>query len=114
MDLSGNLPGLSATPSLSSLSLALRNPEMWPTGFVWNYDNMTGGAEALAMTRWPKAFKDVTDWMDDGPPDNWPKVVGSILKLNGPDSMAVFTDVCAGMEADEVSPQHGRGNGAET
>jgi hypothetical protein len=40
-------------PSLHALSYALRHPETWPEGFVWDYGNCTKCAMGLAHQLWP-------------------------------------------------------------
>lgn len=47
-------------PSLGNLSYALRHPDTWPEGFVWNYGECTQCAMGLAHALWqqvPKATK---------------------------------------------------------
>jgi hypothetical protein len=39
-------------PSLHALSYALRHPETWPKGFVWDFNNWDGCAMALAHVLW--------------------------------------------------------------
>jgi hypothetical protein len=39
-------------PSLHALSYALRHPDTWPKGFVWNYDHCHTCAMGLAHTLW--------------------------------------------------------------
>lgn len=36
-------------PSLEGLSYALRHPEVWPEGFVWDYDNCKQCAMGLCV-----------------------------------------------------------------
>lgn len=43
---------IGSTPSLRSLSFALRHPETWPEGFVWDYSLCTKCAAGLAMRLW--------------------------------------------------------------
>lgn len=47
-------------PSLGNLSYALRHPDTWPEGFVWNYGECDQCAMGLAHALWkqvPKAVK---------------------------------------------------------
>jgi hypothetical protein len=39
-------------PSLHALSYALRHPDTWPEGFVWNYGNCANCAMGLAHALW--------------------------------------------------------------
>jgi hypothetical protein len=39
-------------PSLAALSFALRHPETWPEGFVWDYGNCETCAMGLANRLW--------------------------------------------------------------
>jgi hypothetical protein len=45
------LPALDK-PSLAALSFALRHPETWPEGFVWDYGNCETCAMGLAYRLW--------------------------------------------------------------
>lgn len=49
-------------PSLHALSYALRHPDTWPQGFVWNYGQCNQCAMGLARALWkhqiPQGFND--------------------------------------------------------
>lgn len=60
-----DIPGLDLSdlgkPSLHALSYALRHPDTWPEGFVWNYGSCERCAMGLARALWrqiPKANND--------------------------------------------------------
>ncbi len=40
-------------PDLQNLAYALRHPETWPKGFVWNFSNCKTCAMGLARSLWP-------------------------------------------------------------
>lgn len=46
------LSDAASTPSLVALSYALRHPETWPEGFVWEYNNCRKCAMGLAIQLW--------------------------------------------------------------
>lgn len=46
------LVGLSQKPSLVALAYALRHPETWPEGFVWDYGSCADCAMGLASELW--------------------------------------------------------------
>lgn len=43
-------------PTLENLSYALRHPETWPKGFVWNYHLCTSCAMGLARELWKEVI----------------------------------------------------------
>lgn len=49
-----DLTALMDAPSLETLSYALRHPETWPEGFVWNYNDCAKCAMGLSYSlfRW--------------------------------------------------------------
>lgn len=47
-------------PSLETLAYALRHPETWPDGFVWNYSGCTTCAMGLAAELWFKGREQVS------------------------------------------------------
>lgn len=60
------LANVTDKPSLFGLSYALRHPETWPIGFVWDYRDCQTCAVGLAVQLWkligvPVAF----DWDDE-------------------------------------------------
>lgn len=48
-------------PSLENLSYVLRHPDMWPTGFVWDYRNCNNCAMGLAHQLWDQIPQTGTD-----------------------------------------------------
>jgi hypothetical protein len=48
-----NLDKFEGTKNLARLSTLLRNPQLWPTGFVWDYEHIDQCALGLAGRLWP-------------------------------------------------------------
>jgi hypothetical protein len=53
-----------STPTLPGLAHILRNKELWPSGFVWNYADNSTCAMGLTACFWHYAFdgSDFWDW----------------------------------------------------
>lgn len=46
-------------PSLHGLSYALRHPDVWPEGFIWNYGNCDNCAMGLAHALWRSSIPEM-------------------------------------------------------
>lgn len=57
-------PGVPTRESLRGLAFALRHPETWPKGFVWDYSECDQCAMGLAYSLWLKADEDPPDGQD--------------------------------------------------
>lgn len=52
-------------PSLHALSYALRHPEVWPEGFVWDFGHCDQCAGGLAHALWKSLVPDLDDADDN-------------------------------------------------
>lgn len=56
-----DLADISTKPSLIGLAYALRHPETWPEGFVWDYSECACCAMGLAAELWDRGAPDSDD-----------------------------------------------------
>lgn len=54
------LERISEKPTLQALAYALRNPDVWPEDFTWDYRKSSHCAIGLAARLWPKKFPSVS------------------------------------------------------
>lgn len=74
-------------PSLHALSYALRHPDTWPKGFVWDYQHCNKCAMGLANVLWKLSFP-----KDMGQPNTGSSVMAKIMHIGFKEAQDIFFD----------------------
>lgn len=87
-------------PSLTALAFVLRNWELWPPGFRWNYDYCETCALGMARKLWPASALAIADFRSSA---DALAVAAEQFKLSAGEAERIF---CAFPDNDEkVTPE---------